>query len=92
MGIHLQIGELREVVDAWMQKYFDQMSGGTLAAGARLHVKRIPVTAGCLACGAVFPVAARELERAQCPTCRSAQCRLQTGREFLMDGIEVACE
>lgn len=92
VAIRLQIGELREVVDEWMQQYFDRMSGGTLADGAQLRVKRIPVTVRCLACGTVFSVAVRELERARCPACTSAQCRLQTGREFLMDGIEVACE
>lgn len=92
VAIRLQIGELRGVVDEWMQRYFDRMSRGTLAEGAQLRVKRVPVTIGCSACAVVFPVAVRELERAQCPACKSAQCRVQTGREFLLDGIEVACE
>ena len=39
--IHLQIGKLSDLEDEWIQRYFDYLSKGTLAEGAKLKIERM---------------------------------------------------
>jgi hydrogenase nickel incorporation protein HypA/HybF len=82
---------MRDVVEDWMQLYFDQASRGTLAEGARLDIQRIPITLQCKACNTEFTVTFKEVVKARCPKCGDAQNIMKTGKEFCVEGIEVAC-
>ena len=42
LGISLRVGEMTDLVDEWMQRYFDYLSKETIAAGAVLKIERIP--------------------------------------------------
>jgi len=44
VSIHLQVGELRDVVEEWVQRYFDYLSEGTIAEGSKLVFKRTPAS------------------------------------------------
>jgi hydrogenase nickel incorporation protein HypA/HybF len=86
-AIDVVIGELSSIVDDSVQFYFDVLSRGTAAAGARLRMKRVPATATCGSCEASYNVVP-PLEPA-CRTCGSLLLRVDGGREFYIESIEV---
>jgi hydrogenase nickel incorporation protein HypA/HybF len=53
LAIHLEIGEMSDLEDQWMQSYFDRVSEGTIAEGAELLIKRAPVVMACDTCNAL---------------------------------------
>jgi hydrogenase nickel incorporation protein HypA/HybF len=84
--IHLVVGELTGFVDDSIQFYFDMLSPGTMAEGARLEIQRIPAEVRCRSCGAIF---ALEGYKWTCPLCGEVGGDVQRGREFRIDSIEV---
>jgi hydrogenase nickel incorporation protein HypA/HybF len=89
VGIGLRIGELSDLADEWLQRYFDYLSRDTIAAGAHIRVERIPVVFRCEACGETFPVKLSETKDIACPFCGSGKAILVSGREFTVQQIEV---
>lgn len=87
LAIDLVIGALSGVVDDSVQFYFDILSQGTLAEGATLRFRRPQASATCLDCGATF-LAAPPLAPA-CPACDSPAVRVDGGREFFVESIEI---
>jgi hydrogenase nickel incorporation protein HypA/HybF len=86
--IHLQIGEITDFDDEWLQRYFDFVSKGTLADGAKLRITRIPAQLQCRSCSFQFALD-RETWNSQCPSCRSMDTELISGREFRVEALEV---
>ncbi len=84
--LHLVVGQLSSVVDDSVQFYWDFVSKGTIAEGARLHFRRIPVELLCLDCNTRY---APEGEDLACPQCQSVRIKVTAGDEFYMDSIEV---
>jgi len=89
VSVSLRIGELSDVIDEWLQRYFDYLSRGTLAEGAVLRVERIPVIFRCEGCGESFPVRVREVRDIVCPSCGGGKAVFVSGREFFIHNIEV---
>jgi hydrogenase nickel incorporation protein HypA/HybF len=89
VGIGLRIGELSDLADEWLQRYFDYLSRDTIAAGAHIRVERIPVVFRCEACGETFPVKLSETKDVACPACGPGKAVLVSGREFTVQQIEV---
>jgi hydrogenase nickel incorporation protein HypA/HybF len=89
VAIHLRIGELSDLEDQWLQHYFDYLSRGTLAEDARLKIERAPIVMECDACAGSFEVEKAKLGDVRCPECGDAQCRLVSGREYLVKNMEV---
>ena len=87
VAIDLVIGELSSIVDDSVQFYFDILSQGTLAEGARLRFRRQPGQARCQDCGHEFNVVPPLV--AACPNCGSTAIRVSGGREFFVESIEV---
>jgi hydrogenase nickel incorporation protein HypA/HybF len=85
-GVNLVIGELSGLADDSIQFYFDFMTKGTLAEGAKLNFKRIPARMKCRACGEEFSTAPDEWI---CPKCGQWQAEVIAGKEFYIDTIEV---
>jgi hydrogenase nickel incorporation protein HypA/HybF len=84
--IYLVIGRLSSVVDDSVQFYWDMISEGTLCQGSRLHFRRTPAILACLDCQQEYTL---DGELIQCPHCNSAQVRIVSGEEFLLESIEV---
>lgn len=82
--IRLVVGELHELRQEWIQRYFDYLSEGSAAEGAKILVETIPAALGCLDCG--FEVQLHDAAR--CPECRGANLSLVRGREFLIQEME----
>jgi len=49
--IYLQVGRLSPVVPTSVELFFDYLSKGTLAEGARLHFEIAPIEMTCTECG-----------------------------------------
>jgi hydrogenase nickel incorporation protein HypA/HybF len=87
--IGLKIGELSDLEDEWIQRYFDYLSRGTVAENAKLAIQRAPIVLECESCSHSFDVRKEELGDAACPECGGSDCRLISGREYLIENIEV---
>ena len=85
-AINLVIGELTGFVDDSIQIYFDMLSPETIAAGAKLVIRRVPAQIRCRACGEVF---ALQGQKWVCPKCSAVGGEILRGREFLVESIEV---
>jgi hydrogenase nickel incorporation protein HypA/HybF len=88
ISIQLQVGELRDITEEWVQRYFDYLSRGTLAEGGKIFIKQIPAALQCLECEEIFEANIRQ-ENILCPGCNSAKNKLIAGSEFLIESIEV---
>ena len=88
LEIHLQIGEISDLEEEWFQRYFDFVSKGTIAEGAKLHVFRVPARIQCHLCSFIFPLD-KFTWNTQCPSCQSKETRIVSGREFRVEFLEV---
>jgi len=86
--IHLQIGEVSDFDDEWIQRYFDFVSKGTIAEGAKLRISRVPARMQCDRCSFIFPLD-KATWNTQCPSCQSKETHLLSGREFRVESLEV---
>ena len=83
--LYLVVGDLSSVVDDSVQFYWDFVSEGTLAEGAKLHFRRIPTELLCKVCDHSYS----PNEDLTCPLCRSNDIRIVAGQEFCLEAIEV---
>ncbi len=84
--LNLVIGDLSSVVGDSVQFYWDIVSRGSVAEGARLHFKRIRTRFQCSECGQGFEPDGRDYT---CPHCGGLKVTLVAGREFRLESIEV---
>jgi len=87
VGVHLQVGQLSDLREEWMQRYFDRLSHGSVAEGAQLKVERTPAKLRCRSCGQEFAWQARH-ERQVCPACQADSGELICGREYTIASLE----
>ncbi|MFO7964520.1 MAG: hydrogenase maturation nickel metallochaperone HypA [Desulfobacterales bacterium] len=88
-AIHLQVGELSDLEDEWMQRYFDYLSKDSIAAGARLVIERTPVIMQCEECPESFHVDLKSENEIVCPACKGKNCKLVSGRGYFVKSMEV---
>jgi hydrogenase nickel incorporation protein HypA/HybF len=84
--LYLVIGQWSSILDDSIQFYWDIISDGTIAKGATLHFRRVPVVLTCQDCGKEYSPASEEFT---CPQCSGTHARVKTGEEFYLDSIEV---
>ncbi len=87
LAIDIVIGELSSYVDDSVQFYFDILSQGTIAEGAKLIFHRRKGQALCLDCGYQFEAGLPLPEG--CPKCGSPHLQVTGGREFYVESFEV---
>ncbi len=85
-ALYLVIGQWSSILDDSVQFYWDIISDGTIAKGATLHFRRVPVTLSCLDCGQEYQPTSVELV---CPKCGSTRVKVKTGEEFQLEAIDV---
>jgi hydrogenase nickel incorporation protein HypA/HybF len=84
--IRLVIGDLSTILDESVQMYFDIMSEGTMAQGAKLTFKRVATRLRCKACGKEFD---KPLRGFDCPQCGGFSVTTGEGKEFYIESIDV---
>jgi hydrogenase nickel incorporation protein HypA/HybF len=85
--VNLTIGQLSSVIDDSVQFYWDIISEGTIAEGAKLVFKRVPTELLCLDCDQHYKPGADDLA---CPNCGSTRIKVVAGMEFYLDSIDVS--
>ncbi len=90
VSITLEIGELSDLEDEWMQKYFNFVSRGTVAEEAELVIHRCPVVVQCSECNRRFEVSLEELPPDKCPACSNCEkFNVVKGKEFYIREMKV---
>lgn len=84
--INLVVGEMSGIVDECVEFYFEFLSKDTIAEGAALSFKRVPMQARCRSCGELF--IPKEFDWS-CPNCRNSQMEIVAGNELYIESIEV---
>lgn len=86
-SVKLRFGALTSIVPDCVSFYFEQMSEGTIAQGAKLDVEMVPLRLKCGQCGEQFE-GQDELDMT-CPKCGNPFTETITGREMEVDSIDV---
>ena len=87
--IFLEIGEMSDLEDEWMQRYFEYISKDTIASEAKLDIIKKPVVMECGDCNETFQVDIKNDSELLCPGCSSKNSKLISGREYFVKSIEV---
>jgi hydrogenase nickel incorporation protein HypA/HybF len=85
-SINLVIGQMASLVDDSVQFYWDILSEGTIALGAKLSIKRIPTELRCFDCGYTFFPGPDSFN---CPKCKSIRVHILRGGEMRVESIDV---
>lgn len=86
--IHLQVGQLRQVVPDTLTYCWTVVSDQTPLAGSQLVVHTVPVTLRCLNCGCATTLTDELL--LICTQCDGADVKVTTGEEFMLTSLELA--
>ncbi len=86
-SVKLRFGALTSIVPDCVAFYFEQMTEGTIAEGAKLDVEMVPLRLKCGQCGEEFE-GEDELDMV-CPKCGNPFTETITGREMEVDSIDV---
>ncbi len=84
--VNLVIGEMSGLVDDCVQFYFDFLSQDSIASGAKLSFKRIPMRVRCRQCDFSF---SPDKMLWSCPQCDAWDVEITAGKEFYVDSLEV---
>jgi hydrogenase nickel incorporation protein HypA/HybF len=87
--IFLEVGELSDLEDEWIQRYFDYLSKGTIAEKAELIIQRIPIMFQCDHCDHLFEIKRAALQDLRCPACGTTKCTLVSGKGYYVKNMEV---
>jgi hydrogenase nickel incorporation protein HypA/HybF len=86
LSVKLKIGDLAGVVTDSLEFCFAAITADTSLDGTRLDIEHVPVLAECKNCGERSAV---EDHTFACPSCRSGNLAIVTGRELQVTEIEL---
>lgn len=84
--IAIKMGRACDYVPEILQEYFDVLSEGTVAHGAKLKIETVPITMRCADCNEEYGT---EFFNPFCPKCHGNHTKMITGNEFYVDNIEI---
>jgi len=84
--IYLAIGDISTFINESVQLFFDMYSKDTIAAGAKLHFRRIPAEFICRGCGQSFTPKGDNFD---CPACGGLGKPTDKGHEFYVEKIDI---
>jgi len=84
--INLRVGKLMAVIPENLDFLFDIMSRDTMLEGATINIHSVPIHARCRACESDFDV---EEVRFLCAECGSPDLEILSGRELMIEDVEV---
>jgi hydrogenase nickel incorporation protein HypA/HybF len=86
LSLELRIGPLSGVVPELLSQAFPIASAGSLAAGAKLNIRQLPIRVSCGDCGAETEASPNRL---LCGACGGYHTRLLSGDEMLLASVEL---
>lgn len=84
--IRLLVGEFTQIVPHSLEAGFAMLAQDTIAEDAQLEIIVIPLAGRCEHCGHQFNI---QQYRFVCPGCTSTDIVILTGRELIVDLLEV---
>lgn len=88
-SLQLAVGELSELDQHSIRKHWDELSQGTAAERAQLHVRFIKAEVQCMACFSKYDPVDGKIH---CPYCGSYGAKILSGEEFFLESIELDAE
>lgn len=85
--VHLQVGQLRQVVPATLEYCWSIVTETTPLAGSALDIDHVPVRLDCRGCGERTTVEHHLV--LTCAVCDGGDISLHTGEEFLVTSIDL---
>jgi hydrogenase nickel incorporation protein HypA/HybF len=86
LAVNLVMGDRASFVDDSLLFYFDLLTPGTCADGARLNVRRTAMRFRCAACAQDYSPTE---DTCRCPQCQTVGQGTDDGSELLIESIEV---
>ncbi|MGD9960696.1 hydrogenase maturation nickel metallochaperone HypA [Nocardioides sp.] len=86
--VHLQVGQLRQVVPDTLCYCWSMITEASPLAGSELEIDHVPVRLDCRACGERTTV--EHVLVLTCASCSSGDISLHTGEEFMVTSIDLA--
>lgn len=86
-AVHLQVGQLRQVVPATLGYCWGMITEASPLAGSTLVIDHIPVRLDCAACGARTTV--EHVLVLTCAACSSGDITLHSGEEFMVTSMDL---
>jgi hydrogenase nickel incorporation protein HypA/HybF len=80
------VGKLHQIVPDNLTFAYDVLIRDTPAAGSRLEISFVPITARCKACGWTGEI---QSPLFLCGACNSGEIELVTGKELYVDNLEI---
>lgn len=84
--VYLVNGQCSTITDDSVQFYWEMLSKGTPAEGAKLHFREIGLVMTCADCGRRF---SPDHQVVECPHCRGPKVKVVAGQEFYLEAIDV---
>jgi hydrogenase nickel incorporation protein HypA/HybF len=85
-NLYFVIGELSDHKDDSVQSSWNQISPGTLAEGAALHVRHIQAEVQCMSC---FEKYRPQHNKIDCPNCGGVGAKILAGEEFYIESFDL---
>ena len=85
-SVRVAVGVMRQIVPDTLVFAYESLSQDTPAAGSKLVLRPVPVTARCKACNWQGSL---EVPLFLCGACQSGQIELITGMELQLESLEV---
>jgi hydrogenase nickel incorporation protein HypA/HybF len=86
LAVNLVVGERAGIVDESLRFYFEMLTPGTLADGARLNVRRTRMRFACAACCRDYSPAPADFA---CPTCAAVGQLADDATDLAIESMEV---
>ena len=87
--VRLMVGELTDLLDEWMQRYFEYCTKDTVAEGARLEIERVPAVMRCSTCEREVQVKKENLDSVKCAGCgEEKNFQLISGNDYFIRDME----
>ena len=87
VAIQLQVGKLSDLEEKWMQHYFDYLTKGTVADGARLDIEWGDVVMRCAECQKEFSTEPGTEAFGTCPHCKKQGGEILSGKEYYVKNM-----
>ncbi len=86
LSINVVMGQRASMVDDSMLFYFDMLTPGTVAEGARLNLRRTEMRFHCERCASDYAPSGDDF---CCPTCNTVGQVTDDGSELLIESMEI---